>query len=250
MNLIKIYMLELRSECLQLLRMPGKLAPLVLFPAVFYSFFGLSFRPANSGASMASYLLGTYSVFGIMGAALMGIGAGLAVERDLGWLQLKRASPMPAAAHLAAKMTAAVLLGLMIVLMLLGLGFAFGGVRMPWSTGLALAGTLALGSVPFCALGLAIGYFAGAQSVHAIVNLFYLPMAFCSGLWIPVNFLPKFLQSAAPALPPYHLAQAALAILQQPSTGTLTGHAAALTGFTVVFLGLAWLGHSLDESRG
>ena len=53
-----------------------------------------------------------------MGAALMGIGAGVAVERGLGWMQVKRASPMPAAADLLAKIIASVLLGLTIVALL------------------------------------------------------------------------------------------------------------------------------------
>ena len=107
----------------------------------------------------------------------------------------------------------------------------------------------ALGTIPFCALGLAIGYFASAQSVHAVVNLFYLPMAFCSGLWIPMPMLPDFLQTIAPAFPAYHLAQAALLILHQPAVGSFSAHIAALAAFTILFTGVAWAGHSLDESR-
>jgi ABC-2 type transport system permease protein len=82
-----------------------------------------------------------------------------------------------------------------------------------------------------------------------VVNLFYLPMAFCSGLWIPLPMLPDFLQTIAPIFPAYHLAQAALLILKQPAVGSITGHVAALAAFTIVFGGLAWTGHSRDESR-
>lgn len=244
-----IYWLEAKYECLKLLRMPGKLGPLILFPLVFYAFFGLGGMGKGSSIHMATYLLGTYAVFGIMGAALMGIGAGVAVERGLGWMQVKRASPMPAAADLLAKMIAAVLLGLTIITLLLLLGLTFGGVQLSIDQIVSLAAALTLGAIPFCALGLTIGYFAGAQSVHAVVNLFYLPMAFCSGLWIPMPMLPDFLQTIAPVMPAYHLSQTALLILQQPAQGTVGGHAAALTAFTLVFAGLAWFGHSLDESR-
>jgi ABC-2 type transport system permease protein len=198
---------------------------------------------------MATYMLGTYGVFGITGAALMGVGAGVAVERGLGWMQVKRASPMPTAADLLAKIIAAVLIGLTIVSLLFTTGYLFGGVELPLANAAALFATLALGTIPFCALGLAIGYFASAQSVHAVVNLFYLPMAFCSGLWIPLPMLPDFLQTIAPIFPAYHLAQAALLILKQPAVGSITGHVAALAAFTIVFGGLAWTGHSRDESR-
>jgi ABC-2 type transport system permease protein len=244
-----IYWLEAKYECLKLLRMPGKLGPLILFPLVFYSFFGLGGMGKGSSIQMATYLLGTYGVFGIIGAALMGVGAGVAVERGLGWMQVKRASPMPATADLLAKIVAAVLLGLTITTLLLILGWTLGGVRLPTGQIVGLLAALMLGSIPFCALGLTIGYFASAQSVQAVVNLFYLPMAFCSGLWIPMPMLPDFLQTVAPALPAYHLAQTALLILNQPAQGTIGGHAAALAAFALLFAALARIGHSLDESR-
>jgi ABC-2 type transport system permease protein len=242
------YWLETKYECLKMLRQPGRLAPLVLFPVVFYAFFGLSGKGMR-GVNMATYLLGTYGVFGIMGASLMGIGSGLAVERGLGWMQVKRASPMPAASDLIAKIAAAVMLGLIIVAVLFGMGFGFGGVRLPAGRIAGLAATLILGTIPFCALGVAIGYFAKAQSVHGIINLFYLPMSFCSGLWIPISMLPDFLQAAAPALPSYHLAQTALNILGQESSGTLAGHIVALVGFTVLFAAAARYGYARDEAR-
>lgn len=238
------YWLETKFECLALLRMPGKIAPLVLFPLAFYCFFGLT------NSRMAGYLLGTYGAFGVMGAALIGIGAGLSVERGLGWLQVKRATPMSPASHLLAKMVSSTLVGLMIVLLLLLIGVALGGVRLSPVQAIAFIGALALGSIPFCALGLAVGYFASSHSVNGVVNLIYLPMAFCSGLWMPLPFLPKTLQAAAPALPSYHLAQTALAIIGQPSLGTIGGHVAALAAFTALFAGIAWWGYTLDESRG
>ena len=52
---------------------------------------------------------------------------------------------------------------------------------------------LVCGSIPFCALGLAIGYFAKPNSAPAMVNLIYLPLSFLVGLWIPVQMLPKTL---------------------------------------------------------
>ena len=242
------YWLEMKYECLKMLRMPGRIAPLVLFPVVFYALFGLSGNGMRA-VDMSTYLLGTYGVFGIMGAALMGIGGGLAVERGLGWMQVKRASPMQPAADLVAKIAASVMLGAMIVGLLLVLGFGFGGIRMRAGQVAAVSATLILGSIPFCALGVAIGYFTKAQSVHGVINLIYLPMAFCSGLWIPISLLPLFLQGVAPALPPYHLAQAALAILGQRVEGTLAGHIAALVGFTALFAAVAGYGYARDEAR-
>ena len=59
-------------------------------------------------------------------------------------------------------------------------------------------------------MGLAFGYLVGPNSAPAMLNVIYLPMAFASGLFIPIDQLPAFVQGIAPALPPYHFAQLAL----------------------------------------
>jgi len=88
-----------------------------------------------------------------------------------------------------------------------GAWFCFGGVRLPALQVAKLLGTLIAGSLPFSAMGLAIGYFAGPNSAPPTINLIYLPMSFCSGLWVPFVFLPKLVRQIALALPPYHLSQ-------------------------------------------
>src|SRR3712207_9122510 len=41
---------------------------------------------------------------------------------------------------------------------------------------------------------LALGYWAGPNSAAAIANLIYLPIAYASGLLMPVPSLPRFVQ--------------------------------------------------------
>jgi ABC-2 type transport system permease protein len=246
---IRIYWLETKCEFLKTLRTPMYTASTLLFPLMFYLFFGLAMGWKAGTVPMTRYLLATYGVFGVMGASLYGFGAGLAVERGLGWLQVKRASPMPPPAYFAAKTAVCLLFGAMVVALLFAAGAIFGGVRMPAAQWLLLGGSLVLGAVPFCALGLAIGYFAGPSSAPAIVNLIYLPMAVCSGLWIPSQFLPHALQQVGRVLPAYDLAQLALGILRAPVEGTVPRHLEGLAGFTLLFLGLAYFGHRREEER-
>jgi ABC-2 type transport system permease protein len=80
----------------------------------------------------------------------------------------------------------------------------------PSASWVALFGTLLLGVFPFCAMGLAVGYLLGPNSAPTVLNILYLPLAFASGLWIPIFVLPEFVQRLAPFLPPYHYAQLAL----------------------------------------
>jgi ABC-2 type transport system permease protein len=248
----RAYWMEIKTELLKLLRMRAYVVFTILFPLMFYCFFGLAMGQQQISPTlpaMARYLLATYGVFGVIGATLYAFGVGVAVERGLGWLEVKRASPMPAGAYLAAKGAVSLFFGGVVVALLFVLGALFGGVRMPAMQWIELGGTLLAGALPFCALGLAIGNAAGPNSASAAVNTIYMPMAFCGGLWIPYEVLPHGLQQFAPALPTFHFAQLALSVLGAPIQGTVGGHIEALAAFTLLFAGAALLLQARGRER-
>jgi ABC-2 type transport system permease protein len=247
-----VYWMETKSEFLKMARMKSYSVSTIAFPLMFYCFFGLAMgRGQQAGASMpfARYLLATYGAYSVIGATLYAFGVGVAVERGLGWLQVKRASPMPPAAYFVAKAAVATAFGAMVVALLFALGAIFGGVSMPLPQWMRLGATLIAGAVPFCAMGLAIGSFAGPNSAPATVNLIYMPMVFCAGLWIPFEFLPRALQQVAPFLPAYHFSQLALGVLHAPVQGSTAQHLSALAAFTLIFAGVAWLGNSREREK-
>jgi ABC-2 type transport system permease protein len=154
---------------------------------------------------------------------------------------------MPPLAYLVAKMAMAIIFSAILVVALFIVGTAFGGVHLSTIRFLGLAGTMIACTVPFCALGLVIGCYSAPNSAPAVVNILFLPLAFCSGLWLPIQILPKFLQHVAPFLPPYHLGQLALQQVGFTGAGHPLQHIAALAGFTVVFLLLAQRGFKRDD---
>ena len=245
---LAIYAKETKYDFLGRLRLPVYSISTVMFPVMFYVLFGLLLNRGHEvgGVNVAAYMIATYGTFGVMGASLFGFGVGLAMERGLGWLQVKRASPMPPFAYFAAKVVTCMAFSTIIVALLMTLGVLFGGVHFSGVEGLKLLATLVAGSVCFCAMGLAIGSFAGPNSAPAIVNLLYLPMSFASGLWIPIEMLPKFLQRFAPVLPPFHLGQLALGVVGA-GQGTTLQHWEALLGFALLCLGIARIGFQRDE---
>ena len=81
----RCYLLDTRCELMRLLREPMYVIPTLLFPALFYAMFGLLLG-ARGSAEAARYLLATYGVFGVMGAALFGFGVTVAMDRDQGLL--------------------------------------------------------------------------------------------------------------------------------------------------------------------
>ena len=118
---------------------------------MFYVLFGLvlNSKEAIAGTAVPTYLIATYGTFGVMGASLFGTAAGLASDRGLGWLQVKRASPMPPFAYFAAKVVVSMIFSAIVVLLLIVLGVAFGGVRFPLGEMSSLVATLVVGSIPF-----------------------------------------------------------------------------------------------------
>jgi ABC-2 type transport system permease protein len=250
-SLATAYRKEAKYEFLKLLRLPAFAVPALTFPTLFYVLFAVSFGTGRTAGpvSLPTYMLATYGPFGVIGAALFGFGVGVATERGQGWMLLKRASPMPPGAYFAAKIAMSLLFGALITALLFTLGATLGHVSMPAATWAALAAVLLAGVLPFCAFGLAIGYFAGPNSAPAVVNLLYLPLAFASGLWIPLPALPKFFQTLAPWLPPYHYAQLALKVIGADVGRPIWVHATYLAGFTLVCLGLARIGFRRDEDK-
>jgi ABC-2 type transport system permease protein len=247
----EIYVKEARYEFLKNLRLRMYTTSVLSFPVMFYVLFGLllNAHDAIGGTRVPTYLIATYGTFGVMGASLFGTAAGLASDRGLGWLQVKRASPMPPFAYFTAKVVTSMIFSTIVVLALLALGFALGGVRMPLPDFARLLGTLVAGSLPFSAMGLAVGYFAGPNSAPPTINLIYLPMSFCSGLWVPFMFLPKVVQHIALALPPYHLSQLALGVVGAGRHESIATHWEVLLAFTLICLGVARIGFQRDQEK-
>ena len=250
MNNVRIHLLETKYEFLKALRMPQYSLPTILFPIVFYIFFGVVFGQRNTGGiTMAEYLIATYGAFGVIGAALFGFGVSVAIERGQGWLEVKRTTPMPIAAYFVAKLAMAMIFSAIIVLLLMTVAATLGGVTLDLVKSIQLLGVLVAGSVTFCAFGLALGFIAGPNSAAPIVNLIYLPMAFLSGLWVPIMFLPKPVQSLAYWLPPYHFSQLALHVTGGSRGESVLGHVAAMTAAAVLFCAVAYAGYKRDEGK-
>jgi ABC-2 type transport system permease protein len=246
-RVLNIYLLETKYELLKTLRSPSFAIPALLFPVMFYLFFGVLFN--HGKPEVSTYLLVTYGTFGVMGPALFTFGVGLAIERGQGWLDIKEASPMPASAHILARILVAMFFSLLIVLCLFTVAWALAGVALLPMQWLGIALVLVFGSLPFCLFGLSLGMVLKANSAPAIVNLIYLPISFFSGLWIPVTMFPGTMQTIAGYLPPYHLAQLALKITGHGGDTQATTHISFLLGFSVLFFACAILAYRKKDKQ-
>jgi ABC-2 type transport system permease protein len=238
---LTIFLTEIRYEILRSLRTRAFSLSAIGFPVMFYCLFGLLMNRNEvmaPGVPVAKYLLGGYAVFGSLGAAIFGIGVGVALDRSAGWLELKQASPMPPLAYIFSKCAMATVFSLIIVCILTALGISFGHVHLTLSEFAHIAFIAAIAAVPFSCLGLALAFTVPPSSAGGIANMIYLPMSFLSGLWVPIRFLPHALQQIAPVFPTYHLAQLMYGSLGAPTQGSLTSHIVGIVGFTLVMIGV------------
>jgi len=229
------YLMEAKYECVKAVRVPGFIVALVLLPVALYLFFGAVMAVPNRTAQIDLLLFTGFAVIGAMGPGMFGFGVSVAAEREQGLLKLRRALPMPPAAYIVAKMFMAVLVTLVVTLLMIAAGLAVGKVSLAASRLAALAATLAVGALPFCAMGLLVGSRVRARSAPAFINLAYLPMIYLSGFLIP---LPKSFDSMTRFSPAYHLDRLALHAVGAPTDAPLN-HVLILAAVTVFFGGLA-----------
>ncbi|SFP80449.1 ABC transporter permease [Sphingomonas rubra] len=234
-----------RRECVAELkrswRLPQFLLPTVVTPGAFYGLFTLALARDPTPASVAAGLAG-YGVFAAIGPSLFGFGAGVAIEREQGLIELKRVSPMPIGAFVAAKLAAALMATALAVGLIYALAIVGGAVLTPaqW----LLLALIHLGTtIPFALIGFGIGMRMGGKGAVAIANALFLGSAVIGGLWIPSRMLPGWMRALGEATPAYHLGQLAQAVVGAEPLGAPLVHAAivaAMTGLAAVWAWTGW----------
>jgi len=231
---------EAGGEILKSLRAPEFIIPTLIMPVAFYALFAIALPGSNQ---MAPNLLATYGVFGVMGPAIFGFGAGVANEREKKWLDLKRAAPSPALSYIGAKIIATLFFAAMALVLLYGVAGFFAGVVLPRVVWASLIGFHILSALPFICLGLLLGFSFGSNASIAIANIVFLSLAALGGLWIPIGIMPKMIQNIAQFLPSFHAGELALALIDPAGMSLPAQHLLMLviaTGVLAIGAVLAW----------
>lgn len=239
-RVVGAYLEEIRCEALRLLRNPGLAIPALIMPVALYALIALVVAgEATAKEPMTSvFLFAAFSVMAVSMPALFGIGASLAMEREMGMLRLKRAQPAPAGSWLVAKIVCGIGFGVISYLPVLAVALAAG--RLPMATGemVVMSLTLIAGAIPFCALGLLIGTLFRGNAAPGYANLVYLPGCYLSGMFFP---LPQSMHWQTPIWPQFHVTQLAMHAggIEKFQFIPVTMAVAATIGFTVLFSGIA-----------
>ncbi|GAB2823385.1 ABC transporter permease [Actinocorallia aurea] len=211
--------------------------PVLLFLLLSSVYGGDGQTDDGTGLTAALYMMVAFGSYGAIGAALNSTGPKLALELRGGWLRQLRLTPLAAWKVIVVRIVTALVVALP-SLALVGLAAAlFQDVRMPAARWVVLIAVLALGTLPFAALGVLIGTAVKADVAQPVTLMLYTLMAIVGGLWLPVSQLPDFLQDVAPWTPANRMGELGWALVagHAPDTATL----GVLAGWTVALGALA-----------
>jgi len=225
----------------------------IAFPVVFYVLYTgvLSGTSADAtaivgGIPWRTYFMVSMATYGAIGAALGGAIV-IAQERDGGWARQLRVTPLPSSAYVAGKLVVAYLVTLPAIAAVLVAGLVIDHVALAPVTWLAVLVVLALGSLPFAALGLLIGYTFDANSAQGAMMITFFSLAILGGLWAPLSSFPDTLATIGGMLPSSRLADlgrgAAAGATPDPAA------VAILAAYAIVIGGLAaWRHRSVEPA--
>jgi ABC-2 type transport system permease protein len=197
------------------LRTPRTLLLTVVFPLVFLVLFNSIFihgrdhpvvLPNGLGLDARAYFTAGIVAYAIALSTFSALAVSLTAQRESGQLKRLRGTPMPTWIFIAAQILRATVQALVMTGLLLALGATAYGVHVPAANLPGFLLYVVLGTAMLCALGIALSCFTPTPEAASTIATFGVVMlSFVSGVWIPVDDLPRWLEAVGEIFPLYHL---------------------------------------------
>jgi ABC-2 type transport system permease protein len=198
---------QTKVELLLTLRRGESVLITLIVPVLLLIFFAsLNIIPATTGKAV-DFLLPGILALAVMAAGMVSLGIATAYERYYGVLKRLGSSPLPRSGLLIAKMISVLVLELIQIIVLIGVAAVLYGWR-PAGSPLFTLLVMAIGTVTFSALGLAMAGALRAEVTLATANGLYLLFLLLGGGILPLSHLPPTLAAIAQILPAAALTQA------------------------------------------
>jgi ABC-2 type transport system permease protein len=198
----------------------------------------------STGLSAPLYFMVSMASWGTM-TAMLGTGARIAGERQVGWNRQLRISPLSAVAYLRAKVAISYLMAGLAIILLYVSGTIL-GVRLPAGEWLQMTGLILVGLIPFAAAGIFLGHKLSVDSIGPAIGGGTALLAIVSGTWFPLA-KTGFLHDVAQYLPSYWLVQANRVALGGTSWGSRGWIVVAV--WSVALIALATRAYRADTGR-
>ncbi len=213
---VRLSVARTRIELKTFFRTPEQVFFTFLLPVLFVVIFSTIFSgqidgpPGSEKVEFAQYFVPGMIASGIVSATFASLAMTVSIEQHEGLLRRLSATPLPRSAYFAGKIGLALVTSILEVILILGIGVALFGVKLPtepekW---LVFAAVFVLGVASCSLLGLAYTrLIRTGGSASAIVQPPYLVLQFISGVFLQYSQVPSGLKVVASIFPLKWMAQ-------------------------------------------
>ncbi|MFC0233529.1 ABC transporter permease [Vagococcus entomophilus] len=149
--------------------------------------------------------LQSMTIYSVLISSIYSLSGSIVTDKIKGVTQLMITTPFSTKRYLGIKLGMQMLLNSLLICLIFIVGIVVNKVQAPILTWLSLGGWILYGTLPFMAIALLISFAKRAETVSILGNIFVFPLAIVSGLWWPIEYLPKMIQAIAKFLPTYYV---------------------------------------------
>jgi ABC-2 type transport system permease protein len=206
-------------------RTPRAVVFTLVFPVLLLVMFNSIFVGSNDTIDLSGGVkIGAHAYFtagmlsyAILLTAFTQLLIALTLQRERGELKRYRGTPVPSWTFIASLAMRSVALVALMSAVLLGIAHFAYDVPISGDGAIGLVVYIALGTAAMCSLGIGLTAIVDSEDAASSVGPFVaVILSFISGIWIPVDQLPTWLEDVGRAFPLYHLADG----LQRALAGT------------------------------
>ena len=216
---------QYRYDQRQFWREPASVFFTVVLPLVFLVLFASIFGNEKitvdgHRVSGATYYVPAILTLAIASATFLNLVIWLTIQRERGQLKRVRATPAPAAAIIAGRTLTSLAIALVAIVLMCAVGVVLYGVDLPGETLPAFLVSVFVGVLSLSAVGFAFSVLVPSENAApAMANVVALPLYFISGIFVPADSTPAWMDKVAAVLPIKPLFDALLTAFNPATTG-------------------------------
>lgn len=222
----------------------------LMFLVIFNGLFSGTVTTYGPETSTTTFYVPAIAVFAIISATFTNLGMSITIARDLGIMKRFRGTPLPPWVYFLTRILHAMFVTFLLVTIIVVAGFLFYDVELPTETLPAFILIVLVGGASFSSLGLAMtSVIPNSDAAPAVINFTILPLLFISGVFIPLDTAPDWLEKVAQLFPIYHFAQATMGAFHPFDPTFETGHLAIVAAWGIAGLLLSLRFFSWEPRR-
>ncbi|MBS4206544.1 ABC transporter permease [Bacillus sp. FJAT-50079] len=222
-----IFIHQCKIEIIRILRNPYYIFWSLFMPIVFYIIFTKVMNLDVPDKSLwDAHFLMSITTFSVMGSAIMTLGIRMVEENKEGWTRFIKVTPLSGSVYFCAKMIGQTMIHVLSILIIFLTGVLVNGVSLSALQWIMSGIWILLASLPFLAMGVLFGMMKRVDTAAGVSNVVYMVLAITGGMWMPMEVLPKTIQSISAWLPAFHFANGAWEIIR--------GHGPQFRNFAVL----------------